>query len=54
MKFDLMELALVIAVFSWSGIRVIWIKALPFGYTGVGLVSGSHWWRTAAWIGRKH
>ena len=34
MKFDLMELALVIAVFFMVlAFGVIWIKALPFGYT---------------------
>ena len=47
MKFDLMELALVIAVFFMVlAFGVIWIKALPFGYTESALLY------LAAFLGR--
>jgi len=55
MKFDLMELALVIAVFFMVlAFGVIWIKALPFGYTESLLYLAAIVAASAFWVGRKH
>ena len=55
MKFDLTELALVLAVFFIVlAFGVVWIKALPFGYTESGLLYLAAVVATSAfWIGRK-
>ena len=56
MKFDLMELALVIAVFFMVlAFGVIWIKALAFGYTESALLYlAAIVAASAFWVGRKH
>ena len=55
MKFVFTELALVIAVFFMVlAFGVIWIKALPFGYTESALLYLQYWWLGAFWVGRKH
>ena len=53
MKFDLMELALVF--FMVLAFGVIWIKALPFGYTESALLYlAAIVAASAFWVGRKH
>ena len=55
MKFDLTELALVLAVFFIVlAFGVVWIKAQPFGYTESALLYLAAVVATSTfWIGRK-